>query len=248
MAKSKKVARQKGTDTVIVDFGQMEESSGGGKRYKEGEYVGKIIAAVNDVSSQKGSPCIKITIQFTEGRYKGKKIVDRLWLTPKSLPRLVDLLDLLGVKAPKGEVSIPLKKLKGKKIGFSVEDEESQDGKKMYSRVGWDFVDPEDVMEDDDDDDDDDILDDDDDEDEDEDEDEDDEEEEEDDEAEVDLDDLDRAELKALARSEGLPIKVKKSMKDSQLRKEIKAALEGKDDDDDDDEDELESLDLEDLG
>jgi hypothetical protein len=248
MAKRKKGAKRGSEDVVVIDFSQMEESEGGGKRYKEGDYVGKILSAKRDVSSEKGSPCIKIVLQFLDGRYKGKKITERLWLSNKALPRIADLLEILGVKVPKREVGIPLKKLVGKEIGFSLEDEEYDD--KMRSRVSWDFLDPDDVREDDDedeDDDDDDELDLDD-EDEDDEDDDDDDDDDEDDEDEVDLSDMDRSELKAYIKENDLDVKVTKKTKDAKIRKLIEAAEEADDeDDDDDDDDELESLDLDDL-
>lgn len=231
-----------GDDVVVIDFSQMEESEGGGKRYKEGDYVGKILSAKRDVSSEKGSPCIKIVLQFTEGRYKGKKITERLWLSNKALPRIADLMEILGVKVPKREVEIPLKKLVGKEIGFSLEDEEYDD--KMRSRVSWDFLDPDDVRDsDDEDDDDDDDLDLDD---EDEDDEDEDDEDDDDDEDEEDLDDMDRSELKAYIKENDLDVKVTKKMSEAKIRKAIEAA-ESDDDDDEDDDDELESLDLDDL-
>lgn len=252
MAKSRK-KKGGGADVAVIDFSKMEESEGGGKRYKEGDYVGRIASAKRDVSSEKGSPCIKVVLQFTEGRYKGKKITERLWLSPKALPRLVDMLEILGVKVPKKEVQLPLKKLVGKEIGFSLEDEEYDE--KIRSRVSWDFLDPDDVRESDDDDDDDelDIDDDDDDdldpddEDDEDDEDDDDDDDDDEDDDDVDLDDMDRAELKAYIKDNDLDVKVTKKMKEAKIRKLIEAAESDDDDDDEDDDDDLESLDLDDL-
>lgn len=246
MARKKSSSKKSRSDVVVVDFGEMQESEGGGKRYKEGDYLGTIINATRDVSSDKGSPCIKLTLRFDEGRYKGKKVIERLWLSPKALPRLADLMEILGIDVGKKEVSIPLKKLKGKQIGFSLEDEEYEG--KMRSRVSWDFLNPEDVVDDDDDDDDeddDDDLDPDDEdfEDDDDDDEEEDDEDDDDDEEEYDLDEMDRAELKQVIKDEDLDIKVTKKMKDSKLRKLIAAELE----DEDDDDDELEELDLDEL-
>lgn len=239
--------KKSNSDTVVVDFSQMEQSEGGGKRYAKGDYVGVITKAVRDVSSQQGSPCIKITLKIKGGKYDGKTVVERLWLSPKALPRLAEMLEILGVKVGKKEVGIPLKKLKGKTIGFSLEDEEYEG--KIRSRVSWDFLDPDDVVEGDDDDDDDDEDDDDldpdlDDDDEDEDEDDEDEDEDEDEE---DLEEMDRSELKAYIKENDLDVKVTKKMSDAKIRKLIEAAEDEDDDDDDDEDDDLESLDLDEL-
>jgi U3 small nucleolar RNA-associated protein MPP10 len=236
MAKKSKKAS---ADVAVLDFGNMKESEGGGKRYPEGDYVGKILKASRDVSSDKGSPCIKLNIAITyPEKYKGKKLVERLWLSPKSLERVYDLLTTLGMKVPKTEVQLPLKKLKGKEIGFTLVDEEYEN--RLRSRLGWDFLDPEDVISGDDDDEDEDLeegLDD---------EDEDEDEEEEEDEDEEDLEGMDRAELKAYIKENDLDVKVKKSMDEDDIREAIGEAEED-DDEDDDDDDELEELDLDEL-
>lgn len=216
-------------DVIVVDFSKMEESEGGPRRFPEGDYKGKIIKAVRDVSSDKGSPCIKMTLKITEGKFKGKNVIERVWLSPKALPRLADMLEILGVKVKKTEIGIPVDQLVGKEIGFRLEDDEYEGTTR--SKVAWDFMAPEDVGDEDDDDEEDWDEDD---------EDEDDEEEDdEDEEDEVDLSEMDRAELKAYIKENDLDVTVKKGMSEAKIRKAIEAA--GSDDD------ELESLDLEEL-
>lgn len=235
--KRKGTAKRGSADTFVADFGNMEESEGGGARYPEGDYIGTITKATRDVSSEKGTPHIKLVLKIKEPeKYKGKKITERLWSTPKSLSRIYDLLTILGIKVPKKEVAIPLKKLVGKDIGFTLVDEEYE-GKKR-SRVAWDWLDPDDVFtdEDDEDEEDDDLELDEEDEDEDEDE-------------EDDLEEMDRSELKAYIKENKLDVKVKKSMDEDDIREAIEEAEEEEDEDDEeeDEDDELEELDLDEL-
>jgi hypothetical protein len=139
-------SRGKG-EIVRIDFRKEEEGGGGGIRLPENDYAAKILKAKKVRSSEKDTPGIAVTFQLTEGKYKGKKITDRLWITPKSLWRIRALLEALGVTVPKKAVDLPLGKITGKELGITLTDDDPYQGR-IRSRVS-DFVDLETLGEDD---------------------------------------------------------------------------------------------------
>lgn len=216
--------------SLRIDFSKEEESGGGGNvRWPEGDYHVKIVAAKAVRSSEKDTPGLAVTFQVLEGKKKGKKITDTLWITPKSLRRVRLLLEAVGVKVPKSAVNIPLGKLKNKVLWIEIGDEE-REGYDTRSRITFEGFMSEDDYEGEDTDDEDD-LDEDEDDDEEEDEDEDDDEED-DDEDEDDDDDEDEDEPEE-------PVKKKRRAKPAAKKSRKKKAAA--------DDDEIEDLDLDEL-
>lgn len=215
MAK-KAAAKKTGRTTLNIDFSDTEsrggEKSGRSARFKPGDY--KVVVSkvpTTGKSPEKKTPYVEFTYKVTEGKYKGKEISDRCYLSPSALWRLRNALEAMGMKVPSKKAAIDFKKCKGKELGITIDDEEGSNDK-VYSRVVDTFK--SDLVEESDDEDDDEDEDDEDDEEEDdedeesddeddeeeddeEDEDEDDDDEEEDDEEEED-DDLDSLELDEL--------------------------------------------------
>jgi hypothetical protein len=227
--------KRKGSgDTLRIDFSKEVEGGGGGVRIPENDYKGQIIKIKKIRSSEKDTPGLAVTVKVTEGKFKGKKLTDRLWITPKSLWRVRSLLEALGLSVPKKVVNIPIKKIIGKEVGMTVIDDEPYNGR-IKSKIG-DFVDLETLADLDDEDDED--FDEDEDSDLDEDEDEDDSDEDEDDDDDEDEDDdleeMDRKELKAHIKENKLKVKVTKKMDADAIREAIEEA-----DDEDEDDDEL---------
>jgi hypothetical protein len=134
-------------DIVRIDFSKEEGGGGGNKRYKEGDYRAKIVKIKHGQSSEKHTPGIFVGFKIIDGpdpKAKGNNINDRLWLTPKSLYRIRNLLEAIGLKVPKSMVSIPLTKLIGKEVGITLVDDEYQDKKR--SEVA-DYIDLETLAE-----------------------------------------------------------------------------------------------------
>lgn len=242
MAKKRRSSKSSGSaDVFTIDFGKEVEGGGGGVRVPENDYKLKILKLKKIRASEKDTPGIAITVKIVDGKYAGKKLTDRLWITPKSLWRLRSLLEALGMEVPKKAVKLPSKKLVGKEVGATIVDDEPYKGK-IKSKIG-DWIDLEtladlDSDEDDEDeefDDDDEVDEDEDSDDEDDDEDEDEDEDEEDD----DLEDMDRKELKAYIKENDLDVKVTKKMDEDDIREAISEANDDEDDDEDEDEDEL---------
>lgn len=144
--------------SIRIDFSKEEEVGGGNVRWPEGDYHVKIVSAKAVRSSEKETPGIQVTYQVVEGKKKGKKITDTLWITPKSLSRVRLLLEAVGVKVPKSAVNLPLAKLRGKLLWIEIQDEE-RDGYDTRSRVAFQgFMSEDDYESDPDDDDEDDDL------------------------------------------------------------------------------------------
>lgn len=198
-----KKSSKKGKDYAIVPWDKEEEGGGGGvgRRVKirpEGDYPAKIVKLKSSASPDKGTPRIEITFQITAGKHDGKMITEDYYLTPKSLFRLRQVIQAVGLKVPSKKSKLPFAKLKNKAVGITITDDKPYEGK-IYSQVSdamdVDDVDaPADEVSDDDDEDvdDEDVEDEDEDEDE---EDEDDDDEDEEDEDDEDLEDMDDDEL-----------------------------------------------------
>ena len=143
MATKTKKRRSKGSnsDVVTIDFRKEVDGGGAGVRLPENDYAVKIVKAKFGRSAEKDTPGITVTFKITEGKYKGKKITDSLWITPRSLWRVRSLLESLGVEVPKSILKLPLKPLVGKELGITVTDDEPYQGR-IKSRVS-DFIDLE---------------------------------------------------------------------------------------------------------
>jgi hypothetical protein len=210
---AKKVVKKKkstggsksGGRIVTVDFGDTE--SRGGKKSERGthvppgDYAVKVVKTQLGKSSEKESPGIFVTYQITAPKkYKGKKLVDRLWLTKKALWRVRQTWEACGVKVPSKKVKLDPKKIIGKTCAVSVDDDEYEG--KIRSNIVDTFLlsDYEEIQADEDDleEDEDEGEDEEDEEGEDEDEEEDDEEDEEDDEGEEEEDDLEDVDLDSI--------------------------------------------------
>jgi hypothetical protein len=174
--KKRKVTTSKGSSVVTLDF--SKDQSEGRKRFKEGDYLVKVLAVKMGHSEQKGTPMAEFTFVFKEGKYKGEKIKDRCYITDKALWRIRALFAAAGTEIPKKRMKIDFKDLIGETLGITIGDDEYKDEKTGKSRTSsrvTDFLDPDDMSDDDEDDEDD--------------EDDDDEEEEDDDLEDMDVDD-----------------------------------------------------------
>lgn len=191
------------TGSLNVDFSNTDE---GGSRLPAGEYIVKVTKA--EVKDGENHPYINWSLEVVSGEFKGKKLYHNTTLAPHALFNLRNFLTALGVKVPKGKLSLKLKEYIGLVLGVYVEEGEykkdgrkkkktevvemfavEKEGKKWVKVVDDEDEDEEDEDEDDDSDDDEDEEDED--EDEDSDDDEDDSEDEDDDDSDDDSDDED---------------------------------------------------------
>jgi cobalamin biosynthesis protein CobT len=192
---SSKSKKTKDTGVVsTVDLSKVKTGGGGGKRLRvpEGDYKVKIVGVKKGLSEQKETPYVQLDMEILEPKkYKGKRFNDRLYMTKAALWRVRSVLEAMGVKIPKSKMKIVWKNYIGKTLAVTMEDDEytnEDTGKtKISSRVS-DYIDVDNLTEEEDDDDEDEE---DEDEDEDDDDDEDDDEDEDDDDEEEDLEDFD---------------------------------------------------------
>jgi type III secretory pathway component EscV len=122
---------------VVVDFSGTD-SRGGKKgarsaRVPPNDYAVKVIDAKMSKSPDKETPEIRVTYRITRGKYKGKTIIDDLYLTPKALWRVRQTYEACGVKVPSKKVRLNPSALENKECAITVEDDEYEN--KVRSRV-----------------------------------------------------------------------------------------------------------------
>lgn len=144
--------KSQNVEDFIIDFKDEVEGGGGGIRVKEGTYLVRILGAKAIESEDKGTPGLEIVFAFKDGKYKGKKITDRLWATPKAYSRFRTLLEACGKKVP---ARVNLVKIgagvKGATLYIEIADE-TRDGYSTRSRVTFNgFIHPDDYDPDEDD-------------------------------------------------------------------------------------------------
>lgn len=231
MATSKKSAE-------VIDLKNLPEGGGSKFRVPEGDYLFKV-KSVSLGTSQAGKKMFTWEFVGVEGKVKGKVLKEYTSLAPNALWKLRDVIEAITGRIP-GAADVKkllqyCKKLVGKEVGITLEDDEftNDKGKTSISSKASDFISTDDLDGEPDDDDEDA-------------EDDDDVEEEEDEDDEGDgLDEMDRKELKAHIKDEELDVAVKKSWSDDDIREAIRAA--SGDEDDEDDEEEVEDVDLDEL-
>jgi hypothetical protein len=128
---------------VRLPFDQEEESAGARPRYAEGDYLVKVKSAKPMRSKEKDTPGIEVVFRFVDGQYKNKEIHENLWITPKSMNRIRQMLEIWGMKVPKKAVNLELNNIKGKVLGITIEDDSYEDNRgkeRVVSRVGYQFL------------------------------------------------------------------------------------------------------------
>lgn len=156
MAERRRTKRNNDVEDFIVDFRKEVKSTGGGIRVKPGTYAVRVLSAKPVVSEEKGTKGLQVTFVFTDGKYKGKKIVERLWLAPKAYGRFRTLLEACDKKVPTKINAVRIAAaIKGADLYVELQDDKS-DGYPTRSRVSYEgFISVDDFDEDDNDDDDD---------------------------------------------------------------------------------------------
>ena len=89
-----------GTYRVVVDEAEMTQST-------------KLNA-----DTGKPSPGVILTMRVVDGESAGATIIDRLWITPKSLFRIVGFMQAIGLPTPKKRLNIDLGAYEGKTLNI----------------------------------------------------------------------------------------------------------------------------------
>lgn len=123
---------------VKVDFSDVEsrggkKGSGGRKHYPPSDYHVKCVSAKLGKSGDKETPRVEVTYKIMNGKHKGGQLRDDLYLTPKSLWRLRQTMEAMGIKIPNKSVNIDVDMLKGKELAVTLDDDEYNDT--VYSKV-----------------------------------------------------------------------------------------------------------------
>lgn len=134
---SGKSKESSGRAVIPIDF-TKDESEGGRRRFPEGDYHVKYVGFKTGRSKEKDTPYVRVSLQIVEGKYKGEKVSDFLYLSDKALWRIRSFLEALGVSVPKKKVNINFKKYIGKELAVTLTDDEYNG--RISSRV-TDFLD-----------------------------------------------------------------------------------------------------------
>jgi len=123
---------------VKVDFSDVEsrggkKGSGGRKHYPPADYHVKCVSAKLGKSGDKETPRVEVTYKIVAGKQKGGQLRDDLYLTPKSLWRLRQTMEAMGMKIPSKAVNLDVDMLKGKELAVTLDDDEYNDT--VYSKV-----------------------------------------------------------------------------------------------------------------
>lgn len=122
---------------VSVDFSGTD-SRGGAKgsrsyHFPPNDYAAKVKSAELAKSSEKETPEVKVVYVVTKGKYKGKTIIDDLYLTKKALWRVRQTWEAAGIKVPSSKVKLNPAKIVGKEVAITIDDDEYEN--KVRSRV-----------------------------------------------------------------------------------------------------------------
>ena len=131
---------------VVIDFTGVES---GGAKVPADDYAFKVAKCVMGESKSSGNPMVVFTFEITQGKYKGKKLIERATLTKESLWKLKNILEALGIEVS-GRSRINPESYVGEECGGTVADDEYNN--KTVSRI-VDFFPLEDLNGDDEDDD-----------------------------------------------------------------------------------------------
>lgn len=129
MAKQGKVTKVDFTGT------EKEIKRGVGRvRVPEGDYLFKVIDHSLETGESSGAKYIRWTLQFSDGKHKGKKIRANTSLKPDALWNLRNMIHAATGKNVAGKVvNFDPEKLYGKIVGCAVEDNEYND--KISSQI-----------------------------------------------------------------------------------------------------------------
>lgn len=87
---------------------------------------------VEDVEADKsaaGNPMINVWYRITGGAFDGSTIVDRLTMTEKSMFRVVNFMQAIGLPTPKRKLQINIRRFVGQVLDIEVHDGEPFNGR-----------------------------------------------------------------------------------------------------------------------
>jgi len=100
-----------------------------GDRVNPGRYLVAVDYVRDDGNSAKGNPMIIVLFRVIGGEFDGATIADRLILSEKSLWRVVEFLQALGIKTPRQRLEFDINSWVGKRLEIDADDGEPFRGK-----------------------------------------------------------------------------------------------------------------------
>jgi hypothetical protein len=119
---------------VTIDLTNFKDKVG--DRIPEGRYRVRVKDAEVERSNQ-GNPMIILWLEVLDGEDEGAIIVDRLTQTEKSLFRTVNFMKAIGLKAPKGRLTVNVTKWVGAVVWVDVADGEPYNNKVKSEVKGY---------------------------------------------------------------------------------------------------------------
>lgn len=113
---------------VVVDFTDSE-GNGGGVRIPEDDYRAKVTKVSLTEAKSSGNPMLVWEYEISEGKHKGKKIIDRTVLTKQSAWKIRQILEAMDVTVPLKKLKFDTDKYVGKEIGITVTDGDEYNGR-----------------------------------------------------------------------------------------------------------------------
>lgn len=99
-----------------------------------GQYQVIVTDASEGASKLKGTPCLELHLELLDGgEFKGRALVDWLYLTPKAKWRVRQFLEAAGVAIPDGDFDLDPATLIGKQVRIQVKHEVYE--QKVMTRV-----------------------------------------------------------------------------------------------------------------
>ncbi|RPH47036.1 MAG: DUF669 domain-containing protein [Planctomycetota bacterium] len=117
-----------------IDFSQVPDA-GEYTPIPEGRYLAEVESVEEDVNKN-GDDVLKLRLRVIEGEHAGAAIFDRLFFTPRALPRVKAVLKALGIE-PSGSIEVTPELLQGRKcvIDVLIESYQKTDGSEGKSNV-----------------------------------------------------------------------------------------------------------------
>lgn len=143
----------------LWDF--SKEEGGRGKRYKEGDYLVRVLKkAKSGVSENKGTPYLEFFFKFLDGKYKGEVFSQRFYKSNRALWLMRSFIEACGETVPasaKDDRKIASLVI-GNDVIVTISDNKNPDDNTVRSQIS-DVIDPEEFEDDEEEDEDDDELD-----------------------------------------------------------------------------------------
>lgn len=113
------------SDELIIDLSSYKERVGA--RVAPGRYRVQV-EDVEATESNNGNDMVNLWLRITGGEFDGHTIIDRLVLTERSMFRVVNFMQAIGMPTPRKRLRLNISKFVGRTLEIDVEDGEPYRG------------------------------------------------------------------------------------------------------------------------